>query len=218
MKKLLRGGMVGSLMLGLLACVAGGGGADSEAIGEVGQRVAAGPQVCDGARPTMGTPDCATFCAAFASPVEACLSPILPQAIDCCAEASSWPGVGGGPGAADAMLDAGACAPGQTWCEGRQACVDVMTDPQNCGFCQNTCPSGVCSAGACQSGPTPGGGYWCAGGQTWCEGRQACVDVMTDAQNCGFCQNTCPSGVCSAGACRPPAVPTPMPMPSAGSR
>ena len=45
------------------------------------------------------------------------------------------------------------CGPGLTRC-GFQ-CVDLQTDPRNCGVCFNICPSGVCEDGICL-GSTPG--------------------------------------------------------------
>src|SRR4051812_23621058 len=44
--------------------------------------------------------------------------------------------------------DTGGCATGETSCSG--ACVNVATDPMNCGACGMICPSGVmCIAGVC---------------------------------------------------------------------
>ncbi len=45
------------------------------------------------------------------------------------------------------------CDPPLTNCSG--TCVDLDTDPRNCGICGNVCPSGVCVDGICQ-GATPG--------------------------------------------------------------
>jgi len=42
------------------------------------------------------------------------------------------------------------CATGLTVC--RQACVDLMSDPRNCGRCGRACASGVCVEGVCRSG------------------------------------------------------------------
>jgi endo-1,4-beta-D-glucanase Y len=71
-------------------------------------------------------------------------------------------------------------------------CVDVQSDPANCGSCGNACGSGAtCTAGRCVIS--------CASGLQACSG--VCVDVQTDPSNCGSCGNACPSGVCASGAC-----------------
>lgn len=49
----------------------------------------------------------------------------------------------------------GKCREGYTVCGGR--CVDLQTDPDNCGVCENACPAGVqCISGAC-GGKVEGG-------------------------------------------------------------
>lgn len=83
------------------------------------------------------------------------------------------------------------CAGGQTSCEG--ACVDVASDPNNCGTCGTKCGTDeVCSSGACQLS--------CTGGKSKC--GTSCVDTMTDGTNCGQCGMTCSAGqTCSGGVC-----------------
>jgi hypothetical protein len=58
------------------------------------------------------------------------------------------------------------------------------------------CASGqACRAGACVSGGCPAGTTMCAG---------ACVNLASDARNCGACGNACPAGQrCATGACVP---------------
>lgn len=86
------------------------------------------------------------------------------------------------------------CARGQTSCNG--VCVDLNTDPGNCGSCGSTCAfGGACQAGVCG----------CPAGQSSCfnsAGQSSCVDTNTDNNNCGGCFNTCASGQsCSGGTC-----------------
>jgi hypothetical protein len=54
-------------------------------------------------------------------------------------------------GDVDAIADAGdggpVCAPFETLCNGE--CVDITTDPTNCGTCGKVCPSNLCVAGQC---------------------------------------------------------------------
>ena len=100
-----------------------------------------------------------------------------------CAQSSDDPSPGG-PG--------GGCQNGQTTCGG--ACVDLKSDPNNCGDCGNACQSGeACSAGSCEGG--------CSGSLAQC--GASCVDVQTSTSNCGSCGNICTVGdVCSQGKCQ----------------
>lgn len=119
---------------------------------------------------------------------------------------------GGGTGGGDAGTDAPSCEQ----CGGAD-CVDLTSDPGNCGKCGNACGNGeVCAAGTCASGcgalvqcgniccPS---GATCTGGQCTCPAgaaacNGACIDVTMDANNCGSCGKVCPSGTtCSSGAC-----------------
>jgi hypothetical protein len=72
-------------------------------------------------------------------------------------------------------------------------CVDLASDPNNCGVCGNVCATGeLCSAGTCTS--------VCAAGLTQC--GQSCVDLNTDILNCGSCGAACLAGqTCVAGVC-----------------
>jgi hypothetical protein len=71
-------------------------------------------------------------------------------------------------------------------------CVDIQTDPSNCGHCGNRCGSGAtCTGGACI----------CNVGAVTC-GTQ-CVDIKSDPNNCNGCGNTCAAGVqCVSGVCK----------------
>ena len=66
-------------------------------------------------------------------------------------------------------------------------CLDVSTDPDNCGFCGRVCPSGI----ACIDGD-------CACPHGYCDGE--CVDTRTSVQHCGGCRRFC-TGECIDGEC-----------------
>lgn len=77
---------------------------------------------------------------------------------------------------------------------GTSTCVDLSTDPKNCGSCFNGCTQNkLCSQGTCV----------CPTGLSAC--GSSCVDLKTDAINCGTCGTACGKGaVCVAGGCACP--------------
>lgn len=83
------------------------------------------------------------------------------------------------------------CAPLVTCSD---VCVDLETNPSNCGSCGNQCAAGAaCTAGECVVSCDPG--------LESCSG--VCVDLETDPSNCGSCGKVCPmDSTCSAGACQ----------------
>ncbi len=99
----------------------------------------------------------------------------------------------------DTGVDAGVDVPRDTGVDtGADTGVDVPVDsgPTPCRTTAPYCPSfTVCSAGFCVPS--------CPSGQTACNG--ACVDLRTNASNCGACGVTCANPrVCSASACTTP--------------
>ncbi len=93
-------------------------------------------------------------------------------------------------GGADVTGDA--CPPTQTECGG--ACIDVSSDPANCGGCNISCASTqTCTGGQCLTKQCPAGKTLCG---------DTCVDVTTDGKNCGACGTACPdTEVCLFGSC-----------------
>nr|HEX4313444.1 hypothetical protein [Kofleriaceae bacterium] len=92
---------------------------------------------------------------------------------------------------------------------GNDVCTDLQSDPVNCGTCGSACASDqTCSAGACeQVGSGSGSGSdVCDAPDTSC-GPDACVDLDTDAANCGACGSACATtATCMTGRCTNPLV------------
>ncbi len=84
-------------------------------------------------------------------------------------------------------------------------CIDLFTDPNNCGavgnFCSGTCTNGQC-VDACAAIGAP-----CQANQTCCDvggGVFACRSTSTDMLNCGACGRACSStgaNACLNGQC-----------------
>lgn len=86
------------------------------------------------------------------------------------------------------------CGIGQVLCG--TLCLDVSSDPNNCGGCNVMCAMGeVCAAGDCVAVCAPAPLQTCGG---------SCVDTDRDATNCGFCDNVCATGICINGECSDP--------------
>jgi hypothetical protein len=84
---------------------------------------------------------------------------------------------------------------------GRDECVDLFTDPDNCGECGRDCNGGTCARALCVCGGTS-----CTAGAICCDG--ACSNLNTDRSNCGVCGNLCPAGIgCTLGVCTGEACP-----------
>ncbi len=107
-------------------------------------------------------------------------------------------GVGGAlTGVGGALTGSGGSDPGATCtsplflCAG--LCVDLASDPTNCGVCGTICPTGqFCSGGGCAAA--------CAPGTVQC--GQSCVDINSSVLHCGGCDRPCGAGqVCTAGIC-----------------
>lgn len=104
----------------------------------------------------------------------------------------------GGTGADVALEAAGPCKAPRQQCN--DVCVDVSSDPSNCGACGAKCSAGwMCTNGMCGSDCGGPGGMLCPGVDG---GGPYCTHPATDNQNCGQCGRTCSAGsVCSQGQC-----------------
>jgi len=92
----------------------------------------------------------------------------------------------------------GACVCRSPYTDVGGTCIDLTTDPMNCGAPDHVC-AGRCAAGVCVPGD-------CPRGTTSCNG--ACVDLRRDPGNCGDCGNACSGTQICAGQCRDVVVPT----------
>ena len=77
-------------------------------------------------------------------------------------------------------------------CDGE--CVNLQSDPMNCGACGNQCASNMpCLGGVCEPPCSDGGGTLCGA---------FCVQLETDPNNCGSCDNACDATqTCVDGVC-----------------
>ncbi len=101
------------------------------------------------------------------------------------------------------------CGPNETECVGAR-CVDILTDPTNCGGCGIICPGASSSAvpthvtAVCRSGVC---GLDCDVGWSDCDSNPAngCeVNISRDPNHCGSCTNACNSSEgqpCVGGVC-----------------
>ncbi len=94
------------------------------------------------------------------------------------------------------------CSAGACVCDGARtacgsSCVDVTSNPNNCGGCGHTCDAGkTCNSGACVVDT-------CMAPTALC--GTDCVNLTTDANNCNACGAACGGGRdCVAGACQCP--------------
>ena len=100
--------------------------------------------------------------------------------------------------------DSGGCTSPQTLCtKGPQSlCTDIATDDQNCGSCNNVCPTNTtCKSSKCVCSDTT---------KTLC--GTTCLDAQTDPKNCGACGHVCPNNDCTAGKCDPIVFVTNLPV------
>jgi hypothetical protein len=99
-------------------------------------------------------------------------------------------------------------------------CVNLQTDPHNCGQCRKSCPQGsVCCNGVCVDATAPNydctecgcaGGMICQSGSCQCPSGKTncggyCTNTSTDWSNCGTCGNVCPdlgNTYCQDGHCQ----------------
>jgi hypothetical protein len=114
---------------------------------------------------------------------------------------------GSSGGSSSGGSSGGACSSPEVTCP--KGCANLETDVNNCASCGYVCPAGPsgtaasCVAGACK--------YACSTpGETLCttlSEATVCLNLETDANNCGQCGKTCTSGpagsvaTCESGTC-----------------
>jgi hypothetical protein len=98
-------------------------------------------------------------------------------------------------GGGNESVDAGpACAGTQTRCGTK--CVDVASDPQNCGACFTVCLPGQTCNNGCQSLPTTCPATGCPAG-SYCDPQNRCVAGCQSDANCAA------GRICLANGCQP---------------
>jgi len=78
-----------------------------------------------------------------------------------------------------------------------ERCVDLASDPFDCGMCGNVCAFNVCIPGDAGTGVCE-----CDAPLEWC--GSTCVDPETDFDHCGGCTTPCfaPATQCVGGTCQ----------------
>lgn len=204
--------------LSVLSVLSGCSAVVSPDVDRLGARPDGSPQLADGGAVDDGAvPSCGPFeVRCFGACVNLAIDPAHCGSCDivCTSGSSCQSGVCGGCTAGDpscgGLGDPAACGAARTACDRDQlcvggacvcrpplvavsgACVDLSTDPNNCGapgmVCADSCALGHC-ARACPDGTRD------------CDG--ACVDTRSDSANCGDCGRACgPSETCQGGNCR----------------
>lgn len=89
------------------------------------------------------------------------------------------------------------CAASEVQCDG--GC--IADDPNNCGACGVKCPAPEAGAATCGlSGGQYACGVACNMGYLRC--GDSCVDLQSDAGNCGLCGHGCLGAPCHSGLCQ----------------
>ena len=140
---------------------------------------------------------------------QACVSLLSdPQNCGMCGRTCPVP-VNGKAGCSSSTCTIASCNTGYADCNrnGFDGCeVDTTSDARNCGKCGASCSTvkngtDTCQAGKCTSACNPGYADCNGNALDGCE-----VDITSDTQNCGSCQNLCltlpnATSVCAVGAC-----------------
>ncbi len=96
------------------------------------------------------------------------------------------------------------CLPPLSMCGG--VCVDMQSDPENCGTCSNKCGGALsggdyCNSGACKPKPLTGT-TGCSSSQLQCGNSPYSCSGTDDPYHCGSCSGDCGSGGwCAMGSC-----------------
>ncbi len=86
--------------------------------------------------------------------------------------------------------------------DGGGSCVDLTSDTSNCGSCAHACTAPTGGTASCSNSVCAG---TCSGQNAVCgataDGGGSCVDLTSDANNCGKCSHACAAPTGGTAAC-----------------
>lgn len=106
------------------------------------------------------------------------------------------------PGEGKVDCDYGICVwEGHCIENSKEITVNLLTDKNHCGSCDNSCGTSFCAMGKCFSNICPDPIWGPGPNACVVYGNSICTDFQSDPHNCGYCGNECFGGTCVNGKC-----------------